>query len=109
MFRNDYNSLFVALFFHTYLYPQVYDFFVREISKRYNKNRTKLKIAFDTGCLVTATVLSLLFFGKLVGVGVGTLVMTLVNGRLIGFFDKQLDKYCIVKPLLPKIEKAFIL
>lgn len=99
----------VALFFHTYLYPQVYDFFVREISKRYNKNRTKLKIAFDTGCLVTATVLSLLFFGKLVGVGVGTLVMTLVNGRLIGFFDKQLDKYCIVKPLLPKIEKAFIL
>lgn len=31
----------VALFFHTYLYPQVYDFFVREISKRYNKNRTK--------------------------------------------------------------------
>lgn len=99
----------VALFFHTYLYPQVYDFFVREISKRYNKNRTKFKIAFDTGCLAVAVVLSLLFFGKLVGVGVGTIIMTLLNGRLIGFFDKQIEKHCTVKPLFPKVEKEFVL
>lgn len=97
----------VALFFHTYLYPQVYDFFVREVSKRYKKDRTKFKIAFDTSCLVVAVALSLLFFGKLVGVGVGTVIMTLLNGRLIGFFDKKLDKYCTVKPLFPNVEKAF--
>ncbi len=103
------TALSVALFFHTYLYPQVYDFFVREVSKRYKKDRTKFKIAFDTSCLAAAAVLSLLFFGKLVGVGVGTLVMTLVNGRLIGFFDKKLDKYSIVKPLFPKEERAFTL
>ena len=47
----------VALFFHTYLYPQVYDFFVREVSKRYKKDRTKFKIAFDTSCLVVAVAL----------------------------------------------------
>lgn len=99
----------IALFFHTYLYPQVYDFFVREVSKRYKKDRTKFKIAFDTACLVTATALSLLFFGKLVGVGIGTLIMTLVNGRLIGFFDKLIDKYCTVKPLFPKAEEKFII
>ena len=97
----------VALFFHTYLYPQVYDFFVREVSKRYKKDRTKFKIAFDTSCLVVAVALSLLFFGKLVGVGVGTVIMTLLNGRLIGFFDNKLDKYCTVKPIFPKVEKAF--
>lgn len=97
----------VALFFHTYLYPQVYDFFVREVSKRYKKDRTKFKIAFDTSCLVVAVALSLLFFGKLVGVGVGTVIMTLLNGRLIGFFDKKLDKYCTVKPIFSKVEKAF--
>ena len=97
----------VALFFHTYLYPQVYDFFVREVSKRYKKDRTKFKIAFDTSCLVMAVALSLLFFGKLVGVGVGTVIMTLLNGRLIGFFDKKLDKYCTVKPIFLKVEKAF--
>lgn len=103
------TALSVALFFHTYLYPQVYDFFVREVSKRYKKNRTKFKIAFDTSCLAAAAALSLLFFGKLVGIGVGTLIMTLMNGRLIGFFDKKLDKYCIVKPLFPKEERAFTL
>lgn len=97
----------VALFFHSYLYPQVYDFFTREVSKRYKKNRTKFKIIFDTSCLVTATALSLLFFGKLVGVGVGTLVMTVFNGRLIGFIDKKIAKYCEVKPLIPKAEKLF--
>lgn len=101
------TAIAVALFFHTYLYPQVYDFFVREVSKRYKKDRTKFKIAFDTSCLVVAVALSLLFFGKLVGVGVGTVIMTLLNGRLIGFFDKKLDKYCTVKPIFPKVEKAF--
>ena len=101
------TAIAIALFFHTYLYPQVYDFFVREIAKRYKKDRTKFKIAFDTTCLAVAVALSLLFFGKLVGVGVGTLIMTLLNGRLIGFFDKKLDKYCTVKPLFPNVEKAF--
>ena len=101
------TGLAVALFFQTYLYPQVYDFFVREISKKYGIDRTKFKICFDTACLVTATVLSLLFFGRLVGVGVGTLVMTLLNGRIIGFFYKLIDKFCEIKPIFPKVNKLF--
>lgn len=103
------TAIAVALFFHSYLYPQVYDFFTREVSKRYKKDRTKFKIAFDTSCFVTAIVLSLLFFGELVGVGIGTLFMTLLNGRLIGFIDKKIAKYCEVKPLFPKAEKLFII
>lgn len=103
------TAIAVALFFHSYLYPQVYDFFTREVSKRYKKDRTKFKIAFDTSCFVTAIVLSLLFFGELVGVGIGTLFMTLLNGRLIGFIDKKIAKYCEVKSLFPKAEKLFII
>lgn len=99
----------VALFFHSYLYPQVYDFFTREVSKRYKKDRTKFKIAFDTSCFVAAIVLSLLFFGELVGVGIGTLFMTLLNGRFIGFIDKKIAQYCEVKPLFHKAEKLFII
>lgn len=101
------TGLAVAFFFKTYVYPQVYDFFVREISKKYGIDRTKFKICFDTACLVTATVLSLLFFGRLVGVGIGTLVMTLLNGRIIGFFYKLIDKFCEEKPIFPKVNKLF--
>ena len=101
------TGLAVALFFQTYLYPQVYDFFVREISKKYGIDRTKFKICFDTACLVTATVLSLLFFGRLTAIGWGTLVMAVCNGTLIGWLGKQFDRIWEIRPLFPRFAAHF--
>ena len=97
----------VALFFRTYLYPQVYDFFVKGVSGKFGLNRSRFKIAFDAACLAASCVLTLLLFGTFVGIGVGTLVMTCCNGLLIGFFGKLLDRYFAFEPLFKKFADYF--
>ncbi len=97
----------VALFYRTYLYPQVYDFFVKGVSARFSLDRTKFKITFDVCSLLAAAALSLLFFGKFNGIGVGTLIMTALNGLLIGAFGKALDRFFTFPPLFPSFAARF--
>ena len=97
----------VALFYRTYLYPQVYDFFVKGVSLRYGLNMTKFKIAADVGFLALAAALTLIFFHRFNGIGVGTLIMTAVNGLLIGAFGKGIDRLFVFRPLLPAFAKKF--
>lgn len=58
------NSLGVALYFKTYFYPQVYEFFVKGVSGRFGVALPKFKIGFDLACLVTAAVCSLCLFPR---------------------------------------------
>ena len=99
----------IALFFHTYLYPQIYDFFVKGVSARYHLNRTRFKIAYDAAFLVVACAMSLLLFHRLTGVGIGTLITVAVNGLLIGAFDKLFDKVFDFTPLFPRFAAHFAL
>ena len=97
----------VALFYRTYLYPQVYDFFVKGVSLRYGLNMTKFKILSDVCSLAVAVVLTLIFFRRFNGIGVGTLIMTALNGLLIGAFGKLIDRLFVFRPLLPAFAKTF--
>ena len=97
----------VALIFRTYFYPQVYDFFVKFISVRFNVKREKFKIGFDVFNLFLAVALTLIFFKGFVGVGVGTVIMAFFNGLLIGLFTKLFNKTIIFYPHFPRIEAYF--
>lgn len=97
----------VALFFRVYIYPQVCDLFVTGITSKYNINRIRFKKIFDCSCLALSLILTLLFFGKLKGIGVGTLIVTLLNGMLIGAFGKIYDRYFEIIPALPKFAEKF--
>ncbi len=88
----------VALFFKTYLYPQVYDFFVKAVSLKYGVKLSRFKTCFDLTCLSASVVMTFCFFGKLVGVNWGTLVIALINGTLIGFFSDKLDELFDFRP-----------
>ncbi len=87
------NSLGVALYFKTYFYPQVYEFFVKGISRQFKIALPKFKIRFDMTCLVIAIVLSFSLFYGLVGIGVGTVVLAFGNGALIGFYGQWMDRH----------------
>ncbi len=100
-------SFSIALFFHTYLYPQVYDFFVKGISARFRLNRTRFKQCFDASCLLVSCVLTLALFRRFVGIGVGTLIITLCNGFLIGKFSDLFDRVLTVEPLFPRFAAHF--
>ena len=103
------TSFSVALFFKTYLYPQVYDFSVKEISRRYGIRLPILKTIVDLTCLTTSFIMTLTFFGKIRGIGWGTVIMALVNGTLIGFFSNLLDRIIEFRPIFRKFSLLFVL
>lgn len=97
----------VALFFRTYIPPQVIDLFVKGVAEKYKLNRTKFKMIIDASLLTISVVMSLLFFGKLNGIHIGTVIIAAVNGVLIGLFGKLIDKTIEIKPLFKKGEEIF--
>lgn len=97
----------VAMFFKSYLYSLVYDFFVKFISAEYGIDRTKFKRIYDASSLALATIMTMVFFQKFVGIGWGTLVMAMFGGLLMGFFDRTMDRYFEFVPLLPKLAVIF--
>ena len=101
------TSFSVALFFKTYIYPQVYDFFVKAVSDKYGIKLSVLKTIVDLTCLTASVIMTFVFFGKIEGIGWGTFVMALLNGTIIGFFSKLLDKIFDFQPTFKKFAAAF--
>lgn len=101
------TSFTVMLFFKSYIYPQVCDFFVKGLVERYNFNQVKFKCIYDMSYLVVSVVLSLALFGGFVGIDWGTVVIALVTSPLIGVFSKWYDRHVETVPLFPKFEKMF--
>ena len=97
----------IALFFRVYLYPQVYDFFVKGITEHFKINQTKFKTAFDLSCLAVSVIMTLVFFKAFVGIGIGTIILAVVNGSLIGACGKIIDKIFDIKPMFPNFAKKF--
>ena len=80
----------VSLLFHTYISPEAYELFVKEVSAKIPMDISKFKTIYDcTSCLV-AILLSFLFFGwgHFEGVKLGTILCALINGWMIGRFTK---------------------
>ena len=101
------TSLAVALFFKIYIYPQVYDFFVKGLIEIKKIPTRRIKTGFDMCCLGVALILSFALFGKLNGIGWGTAVMTLFNGTLIALFEKLLDRFFIFEPKFKRFAALF--
>lgn len=67
--------------------------FVKAISDTINKNFGNVKIAFDVCCVVTALILSLLFFDFTIkGTREGTIISALCTGLVVKLFQKLTDK-----------------
>lgn len=78
----------LSFLFCTYLPPEAYELFVKELSQKLNKPVHKVKIAYDCCSLAVAVLLSLLLFGALRGIGIGTAVCAFLYGPLIRLFQK---------------------
>ncbi len=88
------SSLGVALFFKTYIAPGAYELFVKEVSGHYHLNIDRFKVIYDLSSCLVAVVLSLTVFHTLFGrgIGLGTLLVAVGNGFIIGLFSKGLDR-----------------
>ena len=83
----------VSLLFHTYIPPEAYELFVKEISVKSKVGINIVKTAYDCCSCLVAIILSFAFFGlwHFEGVKFGTVICALVNGFLIGKCSKILE------------------
>ncbi len=89
------GSIGVSLLFHTYISPEVYELFVKEVSDKFNISITKFKTAYDCTSLLISITMSFSFFGlwHFEGVKIGTIICALVNGFAIGTASKFFEKH----------------
>jgi len=87
-------SVAVAFLFRTYVAPEVYELFVKELSAKYGWNIHKVKTVYDCISCLVGVILSFVFFGlwHFEGVKWGTILCALVNGFLIGRIGTALDR-----------------
>ena len=89
----------VSAMFHTYISPEVYELFVKEVSGHFGVNINKFKTGYDcTSCLI-GIAMSFMAFGwwHFVGVKWGTILCALINGWIISrfsaFYERNWDFY----------------
>ena len=92
------TALGVAFFFKTSYPLQVYDFAVVKIAEKFNFKQSRTKFCYDMSMLCISLILSFSLTGKLTGMGIGTIITTLLNSTVISFWSKLIDK-------IEKIEK----
>ena len=88
-------SFSISLLFRTYISPEAYELFVKEISNKYGIELSKFKMGYDCASFIISVVISFSFFGfgNFVGINIGTVINAVVNGPLIGLFGKLLEKH----------------
>lgn len=85
-------SIAVALYFRTDMPLQVYELSVVEISDKFGFKQSMVKWCTDISYLVIAVILSLALTHGFTGIGIGTIVITVLNAPLIAMFGKVIDK-----------------
>ena len=99
----------IAFIFHTYISPEVYELFVKEVSAKTHRNINNFKMAYDCVSCLIAIIFSFLFFGLLhfEGVKLGTILCALINGKLIGLISRLMEKRLAFIDCLP-VRKYFL-
>ena len=103
------TSLAIAFFLRTYLPQEAYEMFVKDVTDTYQKDMTKVKWLFDLSALLIAVVLMLVLFRRFAFnmVGLNTVLATIVNAPLIGFFGKMLDRAGSFDSSFPEFYQKF--
>lgn len=68
------------------------DLFPRELEMITKVPYSKVKISFDLICLAITALLTYAFTGRIMGLGIGTVVAAFTMGKAISFIGKQIDK-----------------
>lgn len=103
------GTLGVGLIFHSYVTPGAYESFVKELAPKYGIELGKFKTGYDCCSLLLGVLFSFAFFGfgKFVGIRLGTVVCAALNGTLVAFNSRLVDKFFDFEDRLPKLGKFF--
>ena len=93
----------ISLIFHTYIPPEAYDLFVKEVAVKTGKDINKVKTVYDICSCAVGVILSFIFygFGHFVGVKGGTIICALINGYLISLCSRFFESIFVFEDKLP--------
>lgn len=86
------TGLAIAFFFRTKLPLQIYELVVTEMAGRYGWKNTTVKQVYDIVSLVLSVLLAFFVNRSMAGIGIGTIILTVVNAPLIALWGKLLDR-----------------
>lgn len=89
----------IALVLRSYLPPEVYELFVKEVAPKAGLKFHIFKIIYDCTSLVLAIILSFALCGSLQHIGIGTVCCAFINGMLIKLFSNLYDHTFVFKDL----------
>lgn len=84
----------VSFMFHTYISPEVYELFVKEVAEKFGFKIHNVKTIYDCASCLVAIIMTFCFFGfgSFRGINWGTIICAVVNGKIIGFMSNFLEK-----------------
>ena len=97
------TAIAIAFIFRTTLTVQIYELAVCEIADRYKLKVDRVKLVNDLLMLAIYVTLALALTGGWNGIGVGTIVITIVNAPLISLFGKIMDRFFEFDSRFPKL------
>ena len=88
------GALGVSLFFHSYIAPEAYELFVKELSEKFGVDIHRFKTGYDCASCLLSVVMSFAFFGlwHFEGVKLGTAIAAVCNGWIIGRISAAMEK-----------------
>ncbi len=96
----------IALMIRSYLPCQAYEMFVQVAAELTGRPFNRIKLIYDWCSLLTALIMSWAFFGRLTGIGIGTLLCTVINAPLIMFWGRMYERLFDMHPLWPGVKRA---
>ena len=101
-------SVGVSMLFHTYISPEAYELFVKELSAKLGTDINRTKTVYDCVSCLAGVVMSFAFFGfgHFEGVKLGTIFCALINGATIGVCSRFFESRFVFEDKL-KLRKYF--
>lgn len=95
----------ISLIFKTYLPPEVYELFVKEVSTGFGINIHRFKTGYDITSMTLAVVMSFCFFGMwhFEGIKVGTVICACVNGYIISLCTRLWNRFFVFEDKIPAL------
>ncbi len=81
----------ISLSFRTNFPIMAVDLFVIELATGKNWPLKKVKTIFDLALVSTGIIVSFIFFNRLHGIGIGTVLSAILIGQIVGYVDNKLN------------------
>lgn len=92
----------IALMITSKMPLMIIDMFSNNLASHFRISFRRVKTMFDVSCLAVSAAVSMSFLGNLAGIGIGTVLMSILTGTFVQAFGKLLRGRFDARPCLQK-------